>query len=187
MTNKIIDKIENSTTIAIIRNVSSNRLIPLTKAIFDGNIKLFMCNYAFNISNEETANNIKVLKEYFGDEITIGAGGVTEKNQIALTKKAGGQFIFLPNSNSDMTENANKLNLVSIVRAPSHSQIISAIKSGADFAQTFPINAFDMSSPSIRLLKLGKNSSLLNKDNHNIEELYKTLKKVKLDIIDINL
>lgn len=183
MTGKIIEKIENSTAIAIIYDVSSERLLPLAKAIFGGGIKLFMCNYSQSLTSKETENNIKALKQHFGDDVIVGAGNITEKSQLEKVKETGGQFVFCKNADIDIIKYAKNLNLVSIACVSSHSQIKSVTDADADFVQTYPISLFDNFESSIRLLKL-KN---FNEEHFDIEKLYKTNKKIKLDVIKINL
>ena len=66
-TSEIISKIKENKIIAIIRNVSEEKLIPLCQALYDGGIRLVEVTYSANgkVSDEKTAAQIKMLASNF--------------------------------------------------------------------------------------------------------------------------
>lgn len=140
MTNKVIEAVEKNKIVVIVRGIEKEKLIPLAQAMYDGGIRLLEITYSADksISDEETAQNIKMLTEHFGDKMYIGAGTVLTEEQVAMTRDAGGKFIISPDTNLDVIKMTKKLGLVSMPGALSPSEIQAAHRSGADFVKLFP-------------------------------------------------
>lgn len=140
MTNKVIEAVEKNKIVVIVRGIEKEKLIPLAQAMYDGGIRLLEITYSADksISDEETAQNIKMLTEHFGDKMYIGAGTVLTEEQVAMTRDAGGKFIISPDTNPDVIKMTKKLGLVSMPGALSPSEIQAAHRSGADFVKLFP-------------------------------------------------
>lgn len=142
MNSEIIKKIEEKKIIVIVRGVEKNKLIPLAEAMYKGEIRFLEITYSADkkVSDEETAENIKMLSEHFGGRMYIGAGTVLTEEQVALTKKAGGQFIISPDTVPEVIRKTKELGMISIPGAVTPSEITTAVKSGADFVKLFPAN-----------------------------------------------
>ncbi len=142
MNSEIIKKIEEKKIIVIVRGVEKNKLIPLAEAMYKGGIRFLEITYSADkkVSDEETAENIKMLSEHFGGRMYIGAGTVLTEEQVALTKKAGGQFIISPDMVPEVIRKTKELGMISIPGAVTPSEITTAVKSGADFVKLFPAN-----------------------------------------------
>ena len=143
MINKIIKFIEKEKIIVIVRGIENKKLIPLADAMYEGGIRLMEVTYSADksMSDEEIAQNIKMLSEHFGDRMYIGAGTVLNEEQVALTKKAGGKFIISPDTNCDVIKKTRELQMVSIPGALTPSEVQSAYKAGADFVKLFPVTS----------------------------------------------
>ena len=102
---QIIKKIEAEKLIVILRGIKKEHLINVTNAMYEGGVKLLEITYSANgsVSDEETAENIKLLHDAFGDKMSIGAGTVLTEKQVRLTKEAGGEFIISPDCNKEIT------------------------------------------------------------------------------------
>lgn len=144
---ELIKKIEEEKIIVIVRGVKKENLIPLATAMYNGGIKLLELTYSANgsISDEETAENIRILSEHFAGKMDIGAGTVLTEKQVELTKKAGGKFIISPDSYDKVIKKTKELGLVSMPGALTPSEIQSAHRAGADFIKLFPIDNFGVS------------------------------------------
>ncbi len=138
-----VEKIEKNKIIVIIRGAEKDKLIPLAKTMYDGGIRLVEITYSANksVSDEETAENIKMLCDYFRDKMLIGAGTVLTEKQVELTKNAGGRFIISPDTFEDVIRKTKKLEMVSIPGALTPSEIQKAHRLGADFVKIFPITS----------------------------------------------
>lgn len=170
MENNILKAVEKEKIIVIVRGVESKKILPLAEAMYDGGIRLLEITYS--AGNTETAENIKRLKEHFGESMYIGAGTVLTEEQAELTKAAGGEFIISPNTVPEVIRKTKALGMVSMPGAYTPSEIQLAHNSGADFVKIFPavslgaeyIKAVKAPLSNIKLLAVG------GINEHNMKE-----------------
>lgn len=138
-----IKQIETAKIIAIIRNVQKEKLLKVCSALYAGGIRVVECTYdaSERVPPEETASSIKLLVDEFGDRMLVGAGTVLTKQQVELTKKAGGKFIISPDINEEVIRSTKQEGLISIPGALTPTEITLALRCGADFVKLFPVNA----------------------------------------------
>ena len=136
----IIKSVLDKKLIAIVRGVKKEQLIPLAEAMYEGGIRLLEITYSADgsVSDEDTATNIKMLADHFGERMYIGAGTVIKPSQVELTKKAGGKFIISPDTNTEIIKLTKTLGLVSMPGAFTPTEIQTAHNAGADFVKLFP-------------------------------------------------
>lgn len=141
MREQIINAIREKKIIVIARGIKKKMLIPLAEALYEGGIRLLETTYSPDgkISDEETAENIKMLSSHFDGRMYIGAGTVLTEKQVEITKSAGGKFIISPDTNGDVIKKTRELGMVSIPGALTPSEIQSAHLYGADFVKLFPV------------------------------------------------
>ena len=141
MREKVIEAIEKNKIVVIVRGVAKEKLIPLAEAMYKGGIRLLEVTYNANgnPTDEETAENIKMLANHFEGRMYIGAGTVITEKQVELTKKAGGQFIISPDTYENVIRKTRELDMVSMPGALTPSEIQAAHRYGADFVKMFPI------------------------------------------------
>lgn len=139
-----IDAIQEHKIIVIVRGVAKEKLIPLVQAMYDGGIRLVECTYdaSGKISDEEIAANIEMLAKVFEGKMYIGAGTVITAKQVELTKKAGGQFVISPDTDTEVIWATKQAGLVSIPGAITPTEVKTAHKAGADFIKLFPIDLY---------------------------------------------
>ena len=143
MREQVISTIEKERIIVIVRGVKRENLIPLAEAMYVGGIRLLEITYSADgkISDEETADNIKMLAKHFNGRMFIGAGTVLTERQVELTKAAGGLFIISPDTNTNVIKKSRECNLVSMPGALTPTEIQTAHLAGADFVKLFPITS----------------------------------------------
>ena len=165
MREKIIKSVIDEKLIVIVRGVKKDNLIPLAEAMYLGGVRLLEITFSANgsTSDEETADNIRMLAEHFDGRMLIGAGTVLNERQVCLTAEAGGRFIISPDVNEAVIKKTRELGLVSMPGALTPTEIQTAHKAGADFIKLFPCDAFGtgyikaVSAPlsHVRLLAVG--------------------------------
>ena len=86
MREQIINTVREKKIIVIARGVEKEKLIPLTEALYEGGIRLLETTYSADgkISDDETAENIKMLSSHFDGRMYIGAGTVLTEKQGSL-------------------------------------------------------------------------------------------------------
>ena len=141
MREQVLKAIEKEKLIVIVRGVSSEDIIPLANALYDGGVRLMEITFDATgvVSDIETAKTLKLLKDHVGDKMFIGAGTVLTERQVELTKQAGGEFIISPDAYSEVIKKTRELDMVSIPGAITPTEIQSAYRSGADYVKLFPI------------------------------------------------
>ena len=142
MKKQIIESIEREKLIVIVRGVAREDLIPLAEAMYEGGVRLLEITYSANgsVSDEETADRIKMLADHFAGRMLIGAGTVLSEKQVNLTFEAGGKFIISPDSNVAVIKKTCELGLVSMPGALTPTEVQMAHNAGADFVKLFPID-----------------------------------------------
>ena len=151
--NSVIQTIDESKVIIIVRGVKLEKLLPLADALIAGGVKLMEITYTAHdeSSDEETAATIRQLAEYTKGRMFVGAGTVTRKRQIDLTREAGGKFIISPDTDPEIIAYTKESGLVSIPGALTPSEITAAHRAGADFVKLFPAN--QMGASYLRAIK----------------------------------
>ena len=147
MREQVIQTVEKEKIIVIVRGVEREKLLPLAEAMYQGGIRLLEITYSANgkITDEETAENIRMLSEAFEGKMYIGAGTVLTEKQVELTAKAGGKFIISPDTCTQVIEKTRALGLVSMPGALTPSEMQTAHRHGADFIKIFPITSLGAS------------------------------------------
>lgn len=143
MKEKIINVLEESKIIAIVRNVEKEKLIPLVTALYNGGIRFVEVTYSADgkVTDEETAECIKLLCDEFQGKMYVGAGTVLNTKQVELTKNAGGQFIISPDVCEEVIQKTCELKMVSMPGALTPTEVQKAHKAGADFVKLFPVTS----------------------------------------------
>lgn len=138
----MIETIEREKLIVIVRGVPSEKLLPLTEAMYKGGVRLLEVTYSANgaVSDAETAANIARLAEAFAGRMYIGAGTVLTEEQVMLTKQAGGKFIISPDVSEAVIRRTKAEGLVSMPGALTPTEITAAHRAGADFVKLFPVS-----------------------------------------------
>ena len=143
MRDTVINKVIDGKIIVIVRGVAREKLIPFAEAVYKGGIRLLEITYSANgsVSDEDTAESIRMLTEHFGDRMLIGAGTVLNEKQVELTFNAGGKFIISPDTNTAVIKRTRELGMVSMPGALTPTEIQTAHNAGADFVKLFPITS----------------------------------------------
>ena len=146
MREQILQTIEKEKIIVIVRGVEKEKIIPLAEAMYTGGIRLLEVTYSANgkVSDEATAENIRILAEHFKGRMFVGAGTVLTEKQVELTAQAGAKFIISPDTCPAVIQKTRELGLVSMPGALTPTEIQAAHKAGADFVKLFPITSFGM-------------------------------------------
>lgn len=165
MNDKLIEDVCDKKIIVIVRGVEREKLIPLAQAMYNAGIRFIELAYCANgsITDEQNADNIKMLSDHFGQKMYIGAGTVLTEKQVKLTQKAGGRFVISPNTDPKVIRRTKALGLLSISGAFTPSEIQTAHQNGADFVKLYPvtnmgvkyIEALKSPFPHIRFLAVG--------------------------------
>lgn len=130
----IIETIQRSKIIAIIRGIDKEYILKTAEALLKGGIKVM----EITLNREDAMESIEVVKKEFANEILLGAGTVLTKQQVKDSNDAGACFIVSPNTDRSVIEQTKNLSMVSIPGAFTPSEIVKAHQLEADFVKLFP-------------------------------------------------
>lgn len=140
MREEVIERVSREKIIAIVRGVGSEQCMNVANALYGGGVRLMEITY--DQSRPEswaaTAEAIGDIARAFEGRMLVGAGTVTETALVDLTHDAGGLFIISPDTNTDVIKRTRELGLVSMPGALTPSEIMTALRAGADFVKLFP-------------------------------------------------
>lgn len=153
MSKEVLKRIHDGKIIAIIRGISSDRIIDLVDAMLAGGVNC--AEVTFDQSSEEmtkdTLLSIRRLREHFCEKVCVGAGTVMSCEQVRQAAEAGAEYIISPNTDPDVINETKKLGLVSIPGAMTPTEIAYAYSLGADIVKLFP--AGNLGAAYIKALK----------------------------------
>lgn len=127
--------------ILILRNFPENKLCQLIPRMVRAGVKAV--EVAFNPSLDDTAETtcgmMKKIIELSEGKIIVGAGTVLYPQWVKAAKDAGCQFIFSPNTDTEIIKLTKELGMISIPGAYTPSEVMTAHNAGADLIKLFPI------------------------------------------------
>jgi len=141
MREQIIQQVEKEKVIAIVRGVSSDRILDVAKALYDGGIRLLEVTFDQSSAEKQrdTAVSIRKIAEQFSGKIVVGAGTVTSVELVEMAAKAGAKYIISPDTNEAVIKKTRELGLVSMPGALMPTEVMNAHRWGADFVKLFPV------------------------------------------------
>lgn len=143
MLEQTVKLIEREKLIVIARSVERDKLLPLFEALYKGGVRIAELPYDPTLKTSDTliAEEISMLDKHFGGEMLFGAGTVYNSSQIKMTSDSGGKFVISPNTDTEIIKGTKAIGLVSIPGALTPTEIVNAVKAGADFVKLFPVSA----------------------------------------------
>ena len=140
MARDVLDFIKKNKIIAIVRGVSSDKISDLVSAMMAGGVRCVEVTFDQSSAEkrQDTLKSISLIRERFGEEISVGAGTVMSVEQVRSAKEAGAEYIISPNVCEAVIRETKALGLVSIPGAFTPTEVVSAYSCGADIVKLFP-------------------------------------------------
>lgn len=132
--------VQNRKIIAIVRGLSTEYMLKLADALYEGGIDLM--EVTFNQKDPsswvKTAEAIRAISEHMEGKMLAGAGTVITLEQLEMAKNAGAKYIITPNTNPVIIQKAKEYGLCVFPGAFTPSEIEAAYEAGADAVKVFP-------------------------------------------------
>lgn len=90
------------------------------------------------LNSPQPFDSIKAMVEAHGSDAQIGAGTVTESEQVAQVYRVGGKLIVSPNCNKSVIEATTNLGMDSFPGVLTPTECFEALRWGADGLKVFP-------------------------------------------------
>ena len=139
---QIIEKVLEEKVIVILRGLQTEQLVKTVAAMEKGGIQLVEVTFdqSGKTTDEQTAENIRVLSETFEGRVLVGAGTVMSEKQAELAHAAGAKFIISPDAYEPVIRRTVELGMVSMPGVFTATEAANAHRWGADFLKLFPMS-----------------------------------------------
>lgn len=136
----IMERVEKEKIIAIVRGISSDRILDTCKALVAGGVTMIEVTYnqSSPTCNQDTYKAIKLIADELKDEVCVGAGTVMTVEQVVLSVKAGANYIISPNFDKDVVAKTVELGVAPMPGVLTPTEVVDAYKAGAVAAKLFP-------------------------------------------------
>lgn len=140
MSQEILKKIKEGKIIAIVRGVSSDKIVALAQALYSGGIHFVEVTFdqSSEDASKDTLKAIAAIKKKLAGKVYPGAGTVMTVEQVKLAAKAGAEYMISPNVNEEVIRATKELGKISIPGAFTPTEVVSAYSYGADIIKLFP-------------------------------------------------
>ena len=135
--NNIINKIEKTRAMAVVRINSLERGIEITEGCLEGGIDVMEISYTSNNATEY----IRYISANFKDML-VGAGTVIDSETARMAIDAGAKFVIAPNFSKEVALLCNRYQIPYCPGCTSYSEMVEAMEYGAAFIKCFPISNF---------------------------------------------
>lgn len=154
-----LQQVLDSGIVAIIRASSSEQLVDVARALYDGGIHILEVTFTV----PDVLKIISDVKKDLGDKVILGAGTVLDTESARAAILAGAEFIVSPIVNTDVIRMCNRYDKMVMPGAFTPTEIVTAWEAGADIVKVFPadvggpsyLKAIHGPLPQIRLMPTG--------------------------------
>ena len=136
--NNILIALENHSLIPVITFDKDSNPIELMHFLLKQGVSCI----EVTLRTKEGMEGIKKLKDFFGEQVAVGAGTVTSKAQIDQLKAQGIDFIVSPGLTEILQKEMENSNIPYLPGVSTPSEIMKAIEMGLNTLKFFPANLF---------------------------------------------
>jgi 2-dehydro-3-deoxyphosphogalactonate aldolase len=123
--------------VAILRGVKPGEAVEIGATL----VETGFCIVEVPLNSPEPFASIIRLSKRFGDKVLVGAGTVTDWEQVPKVADAGGRIIVMPHADARIVEAAKRRNLFVVPGFATPTEAFRMIEAGADGIKLFPADA----------------------------------------------
>lgn len=131
---KVLNEVLEKKAVAVVRLDSDKNVSGMAQALAQGGISLL----EITLTTPNALGIISQLKSEFGDEVTVGAGSVLNREDAEKAIKAGAEYVVSPVFLEEIINEAHKNDVPAMVGAFTPTEILLAHRAGADIVKVFP-------------------------------------------------
>src|SRR5260221_5234250 len=132
-----LSRLLQSGIVAVIRSTSSEQLVEVAKALYDGGVDVLEVTFTVPRALEIIA----AMRKALGEKVLLGAGTVLDPETARAAFLAGAEFLVAPTVNLDVIRLANRYDKLVMPGAFTPTEILTAWEAGADIVKVFPADA----------------------------------------------
>jgi len=144
---ELFEVLDKFPLIGILRGITPERALVVGQLLYETG---FRC-LEIPMNSPEPLKSIEILIKNLGPEAIIGAGTVTNIEDVSAVHQHGGHFIIMPHTDSEIIHKAKSLNMHCIPGFSTPTEAWQAIKYQADALKFFP--AANLSSGTLKAIK----------------------------------
>ena len=152
-------RVLKSGIVAVIRSPSSEQLVSVARALFDGGVDVL--EVTFTVPG--VLEILTAVRKDLGKKVLLGAGTVLDTESARAAILAGAEYIVSPTVNRDVISLCNRYDKLIMTGAFTPTEILTAWESGADIVKVFPadiggpeyLKSVHGPLPQIRLMPTG--------------------------------
>jgi len=154
-----LQRVLTSGIVAVIRSPSSEQLVNVARALFDGGVDVL--EVTFTVPG--VLDILAAVRKDLGKKVLLGAGTVLDTESARAAILAGAEYIVSPTVNRDVISLCNRYDKLIMTGAFTPTEILTAWESGADIVKVFPadiggpeyLKSVHGPLPQIRLMPTG--------------------------------
>ncbi|CAG9622282.1 bifunctional 4-hydroxy-2-oxoglutarate aldolase/2-dehydro-3-deoxy-phosphogluconate aldolase [Sutcliffiella rhizosphaerae] len=134
MKRQLLNKIEESGVVAVVRKVDKEKVMYVIDALVEGGVT----GIEMTMDSDNVLETIQQAKLNYSDHAVIGAGTVLDGGAATLAIHAGAEFLFAPTLSQETIKVANRYGKIAIPGVFTPTEILQAYEWGADIVKVFP-------------------------------------------------
>jgi 2-dehydro-3-deoxyphosphogluconate aldolase/(4S)-4-hydroxy-2-oxoglutarate aldolase len=134
---QVVERMCESGVLPVFRTFDVKHLLPASRAFYDAGIACVEYTLTMPNALQLVAEACASLPE----DLLVGAGTIMDGPAVDLAVKAGAKFIASPGCSPDMVAACRRHGVVSVVGAATPTEIMQALKHGADVIKVFPASS----------------------------------------------
>jgi 2-dehydro-3-deoxyphosphogalactonate aldolase len=127
--------------IAILRGIAPEQVVEVAAALESAGIAIV----EVPLNSPRPLDSIRLLAEWYGARMLVGAGTVMTPDDVAAVAEAGGKLIVTPHAAGDVVIAAKRQGMIACPGIATPTEAFSMLRDGADGLKLFPAEA---SSPA---------------------------------------
>ncbi len=131
---ELLDRIVNPGIVAIIRADSSEQLLSVAEALYEGGVT----GMEVTMTTPNALQVISDVAKRFGKKVLIGVGSVLDPETCRAALIAGAEFVVTPTTRPEVIQMCNRYGKPIASGAYTPTEALTAYESGADFVKIFP-------------------------------------------------
>lgn len=136
-----LDRVLNSGIVAVIRSQSSEQLVEVARALYEGGVDVL----EVTLTVPNVLDIIAAVHRALGDRVLLGAGTALDPESARAAILAGAEYVVAPSTNLDVIKICHRYDKLVIPGAFTPTEIVTAWEAGADIIKLFPA---DIGGPS---------------------------------------
>ena len=135
----VLSQILQHKIVAIIRGANPADVLKITRALYDGGIRLVEVTY----NSPNALGLVKELSDVMTDKMLIGLGTALNAESAKKAISEGAKFIISRNCDIETIQATKQMNAISIPGAYTATEIVRAHENGGDIIKIFPASGVD--------------------------------------------